>query len=113
MLDEASTTAPDGWYLTSAERGNEFSALDRRREDGAAWSAGNRVETLMHGATYFRRLLETICELGAGDRLYFNDWRGEPDQRLSLSTDLRPRRPFARHAPSTRVVGRHSATRCA
>jgi phosphatidylserine/phosphatidylglycerophosphate/cardiolipin synthase-like enzyme len=87
MLDEASTTAPDGWFLTSAERGNEFSALDRRRGDGAAWSTGNRVETLVHGATYFRRLLEAIRKLGAGDRLYFTDWRGDPDQRLSDDAD--------------------------
>ncbi|HAF21272.1 MAG TPA: phospholipase, partial [Chloroflexi bacterium] len=82
MLEEGSTKALEGWFLTSAERGNEFSALDRRRPD-SAWSIGNRVETLVHGATYFRRLLEAIRELGAGDQLYFTDWRGDPDQRLS------------------------------
>jgi phosphatidylserine/phosphatidylglycerophosphate/cardiolipin synthase-like enzyme len=87
MLDEASTKAPEGWFLTSAERGNEFSALDRRRGDGAAWSTGNRVETLVHGATYFHRLLQTIRELGPGDQLYFTDWRGDPDQRLSDDPD--------------------------
>ena len=37
----------------------------------------------MHGATYFRRLLEVIRELGGGDHLYFTDWRGDPDQLLS------------------------------
>ena len=71
------------WFLSSSERGNEFSALDRRRSDGKAWSTGNRVETLVHGATYFGRLLETIRALGAGDQLYFTDWRGDPDQLLS------------------------------
>ena len=75
------------WFLTSSERGNVFSALDRRRQDGLAWSNGNRVETLVHGATYFRRLLEAIRELAAGDRLYFTDWRGDPDQLLSDDPD--------------------------
>src|SRR6202022_413242 len=74
------------WFLTTIERGNEFSALDRRR-DGSAWSIGNRVETLVHGGTYFRRLLGTIRDLEAGDRLYFTDWRGDPDQRLSDAPD--------------------------
>jgi phosphatidylserine/phosphatidylglycerophosphate/cardiolipin synthase-like enzyme len=75
------------WFLTSSERGNDFSALDRRRPDGSAWSVGNRVETLVHGAAYFRRLLEAIRELGAGDQLYFTDWRGDPNQRLSDDPD--------------------------
>jgi phosphatidylserine/phosphatidylglycerophosphate/cardiolipin synthase-like enzyme len=85
--DEARDKVLEGWFLSSAERGNEFSALDRRRPDGSAWSAGNRVETLVHGAMYFRRLLEAIRGLGAGDRLYFTDWRGDPDQRLSDDPD--------------------------
>jgi phosphatidylserine/phosphatidylglycerophosphate/cardiolipin synthase-like enzyme len=82
-LEEAPTEGLENWFLTRLERGNDFSALDRRRADGSAWSIGNRVETLVHGATYFRRLLDTIRDLGAGDRLYFTDWRGDPDQRLS------------------------------
>jgi phosphatidylserine/phosphatidylglycerophosphate/cardiolipin synthase-like enzyme len=77
----------EGWFLAGSERGNDFSALDRRRPDGLAWSVGNRVEALIHGATYFRRLLEAIRELGAGDQLYFVDWRGDPDQRLSDDPD--------------------------
>jgi phosphatidylserine/phosphatidylglycerophosphate/cardiolipin synthase-like enzyme len=77
----------DDWFLTPAERGNDFTALDRRRADRSAWSTGNRVETLVHGATYFRRLLEAIRGLGPGDRLYFTDWRGDPDQRLSNDPD--------------------------
>jgi len=70
------------WFLTSSERGNEFSEIDRRRANGLAWSTGNRVETLVHGSVYFRRLWEAIRGLGAGDQLYFTDWRGDPDQRL-------------------------------
>lgn len=70
------------WFLTGSERGNDFTGLDRRHADRAAWTAGNRVETLVHGATYFRRLLEAVGELGAGDQLFFADWRSDPDQRL-------------------------------
>jgi phosphatidylserine/phosphatidylglycerophosphate/cardiolipin synthase-like enzyme len=87
MLEGASAEGLEAWFLTSAERGNEFSGLDRRRQDGAAWSTGNAVEALVHGATYFRRLLEAVRELGPGDRLYFTDWRGDPDQRLSDEPD--------------------------
>src|ERR1700682_3152976 len=75
------------WFLTSSERGNEFSAIDRRRPDRLAWSTGNAVETLVHGATYFGRLLATIRGLGPGDQLYFTDWRGDPDELLSDDPD--------------------------
>ncbi|HEX7264467.1 MAG TPA: phospholipase D-like domain-containing protein [Candidatus Dormibacteraeota bacterium] len=77
----------EGWFLSAAERGNDFTRLDRRRPDGLAWSTGNTVETLVHGATYFGRLLEAIRSLGAGDRVYFTDWRGDPDQLLSDDPD--------------------------
>jgi phosphatidylserine/phosphatidylglycerophosphate/cardiolipin synthase-like enzyme len=86
----AVSRAPDAlesWFLTTSERNNEFSLLDRRRSDGLAWSSGNHVETLVHGAVYFRRLLEAIRELGKGDQLYFTDWRGDPDQRLTDDPD--------------------------
>src|SRR6202158_999208 len=73
----------------SSESGKCFSALERRRPDGMAWSTGNTVETLVHGATYFGRLLETIRGLGPGDQLYFTDWRGDPDQLLSDDPDSR------------------------
>ena len=75
------------WFLTSVERGNDFSSIDRRRPEGLAWSTGNRVETLVHGAVYFRRLWEAIRVLGPGDQLYFTDWRGDPDQRLGDGPD--------------------------
>jgi phosphatidylserine/phosphatidylglycerophosphate/cardiolipin synthase-like enzyme len=82
MPDESAASVLKSWFLTSSERGNDFTGLDRRRPDGLAWSTGNQVETLVHGAVYFRRLLEAIRELGSGDRLYFTDWRGDPDERL-------------------------------
>src|SRR6202171_4557739 len=75
------------WFLTSAERGNDATGLDRRRGDGLAWSTGNQVETLVHGATYFTRLLKEIRALGEGAQLYFTDWRGDPDQRLGDGAD--------------------------
>ena len=75
------------WFLTSSERGNDFSALDRRRPDGLAWSTGNSVETLVHGAAYFGSLLKVIRELGPGDQIYLADWRGDPDQRLDEGPD--------------------------
>ena len=72
----------ESWFLIAAERGNEFTGIDRRHPSGAAWTTGNSVETLVHGATYFNRLLKEIRELGAGDQLFFTDWRSDPDQRL-------------------------------
>ncbi|MHB8689000.1 MAG: phospholipase D family protein [Candidatus Dormibacteraceae bacterium] len=77
----------ESWFLTSAERDNDATGLDRRRGDGLAWSTGNRVEPLVHGAKYFARLLEDIRGLAEGDQLYFTDWRGDPDQRLASGAD--------------------------
>ena len=46
------------------------------------WTAGDLVVPLVHGATYFRRLHDELQQLQAGDRVYFTDWRGDPDERL-------------------------------
>ena len=75
------------WFLTRPERGNDFTGLDGRHEGAAAWSVGNSVETLTHGATYFGRLLAAVRELGPRDQLFFTDWRGDPDQRLGDSVE--------------------------
>ena len=40
------------------------------------------MRPLLHGATYFRRLHDVLQALRPGDRVYFTDWRGDPDQRL-------------------------------
>ncbi|MFI5690621.1 phospholipase D family protein [Kribbella sp. NPDC051586] len=66
------------WFLTAAERGNPATDID---SDGA-WSEGNLVRPLVHGATYFRRLYDELCKLQRGDRVYFTDWRGDPDEVL-------------------------------
>ncbi len=74
----------DDWFLTAAERGNPATRLDARR-DGAAWSAGNEVRPLIHGAAYFAELLARVSALQAGDLLLFTDWRGDPDERLTAA----------------------------
>ena len=72
----------DDWYLTAAERGNPATRLDSRRDGDVAWSEGNLVRPLVHGATYFRVLTEHVDRMRAGDLLMFADWRGDPDERL-------------------------------
>jgi phosphatidylserine/phosphatidylglycerophosphate/cardiolipin synthase-like enzyme len=72
----------DGWFLTARERGNPSTWLDSRHPDGAAWTVGNVVRPLVHGAPYFAELLANVRALGAGDILFFTDWRGDPDERL-------------------------------
>lgn len=74
--------ALDRWLLTSAERGNPHTLLDRRH-DGQAWTRGNDVRPLIHGAAYFAELHRAVCAMQAGDRLMFTDWRGDPDELLA------------------------------
>ena len=57
-------------------------AIGRWFLDGTAWTSGNDVRPLVHGATYFRRLHDVLQGLQDGDRVYFTDWRGDPDERL-------------------------------
>jgi phosphatidylserine/phosphatidylglycerophosphate/cardiolipin synthase-like enzyme len=73
---------PGDWLLTAAERRNPHTVLDSRHPTGLAWSTGNRVTPLVHGAPYFRALLAAVEAMGAGDLLMFTDWRGDPDERL-------------------------------
>ncbi|HVQ87020.1 MAG TPA: phospholipase D family protein [Actinomycetes bacterium] len=70
------------WFLTAEERGNPDTSLDRRHPDGCAWTKGNEVRVLVHGAEYFRELLARVREMSSGDLLLFTDWRGDPDERL-------------------------------
>jgi phosphatidylserine/phosphatidylglycerophosphate/cardiolipin synthase-like enzyme len=75
-------TGPESWFLAAGERGNLATRIDERRAGGPAWTAGNRIEVLVHGATYFRRLQQVVEGLAEGDRLYFTAWRGDHDERL-------------------------------
>ena len=65
------------WFLTEAERGNSATDLDR------AWSTGNSVRLLVHGAVYFQRLYDELRGLTSGDRVFFTDWRGDADELLT------------------------------
>jgi phosphatidylserine/phosphatidylglycerophosphate/cardiolipin synthase-like enzyme len=74
---------PAEWLLTKSERGNAQTVLDARHFGEKAWSSGNFVRPLVHGATYFLELAQRIRETRAGDAIYFTDWRGDPDERLT------------------------------
>ena len=77
------------WFLTASERGNPTSLIDRGHRDGEAFSRGNEVRALVHGAQYFARLLECVRAAGPGDLLMFTDWRGDPDEHLDgLGTEV-------------------------
>lgn len=71
------------WFLSQQERGNTATCLDRRHLGGDAWSEGNLVRPLVHGATYFAELERRVSQMSAGDLLLFADWRGDPDERLT------------------------------
>ncbi|MGW0479999.1 phospholipase D family protein [Nonomuraea sp. NPDC003214] len=66
----------DEWFLTREERGNPATRL-------GAWTTGNLVRPLVHGAAYFADLRAALDRLGKGDLLLFADWRGDPDERLT------------------------------
>jgi phosphatidylserine/phosphatidylglycerophosphate/cardiolipin synthase-like enzyme len=69
--------------LSPAERGNPATDIDRLPPSNpGAWCGGNDVRPLFHGATYFRRLHAELSALRAGDRVFFTDWSGDPDEQL-------------------------------
>ncbi|MDQ1467798.1 MAG: hypothetical protein QOH10_2213, partial [Actinomycetota bacterium] len=61
----------DDWFLTPGERGNPGTTIDRRPRGGdsagTGWTEGNRVEVLVDGAAYFRRLHEALSSLDRDD----------------------------------------------
>ena len=71
------------WLLTRDERANDDTRLDDRHEGGVAWSEGNLVRPLIHGATYFAELYERLQATKAGDLVFFTDWQGDADERLT------------------------------
>ncbi len=62
MVTPPPTPRPDParWLLTQRERGNPWTRVDGGHAGGAAWSEGNEVRPLVHGATYFAELCERI-----------------------------------------------------
>ncbi|NUO34766.1 MAG: phospholipase, partial [Dermatophilaceae bacterium] len=83
------------WYLSARERGNPWTRLDARHPGGRAWSEGNSVTPLVHGAAYFAALTERVAAMSAGDLLLFVDWRGDPDERLTGEAGSEVARLFA------------------
>ncbi len=73
------------WFLSTPERGNPATRVDRRHADGIAWTSGNAVRPLVHGRTYFAELLADLRRARPGDLVMFTDWRGDPDQALDAS----------------------------
>jgi len=63
-MGEGETNAAAAWFLSAADRGNPAARIDRGAS-AAGWSAGNRVEVLVDGATYFSRLYRELCSLRA------------------------------------------------
>ena len=71
------------WLLTKSERANPSTRIDDQHEGDRAWSTGNLVRPLIHGATYFPALHEAIEATRAGDLVLFTDWQGDADERLT------------------------------
>jgi len=84
------------WFLDSDERGNPSTLLDKRHGGGGgAWTEGNLVRPLIHGATYFAELNQRVSQMRSGDLLMFVDWRGDPDERLTGTPDTEVGQVFA------------------
>ena len=92
------------WFLTAEERGNPATVLDDRHPVGEAWSHGNMVRPLIHGATYFAELAAAVERMRADDVLMFVDWRGDPDERLTTAQDSEVGRVLCRAASRGVVV---------
>jgi phosphatidylserine/phosphatidylglycerophosphate/cardiolipin synthase-like enzyme len=71
------------WLLTQDERANPSSRLDDHHPGREAWSTGNLVRPLVHGATYFAELHERLEATRPGDLVFFTDWQGDADEQLT------------------------------
>ena len=89
---------PADWFLDATERGNPWTRLDSRHPDRLAWTSGNRVRALVHGADYFAELLVALQGLRAGDLVLFAGWRMDADQRLGPGADTGVAEVLARAA---------------
>lgn len=74
---------PSDWLLDKEGRGNPRTRLDDQHPGEQAWSEGNLVRPLVHGATYFAELYERLEATGPGDLVLFTDWQGDADERLT------------------------------
>src|SRR5580693_7236318 len=71
----ANDPAIPAWFLAEGDRAN-------RATDLRAFTTGNLVTPLVDGRGYFARLCAEISAAGAGDQIYFLDFRGDMDERL-------------------------------
>ncbi len=81
MLHDVAMAVAD-WFLTLQERENPRSRL-AAPSAAPGWTTGNHVQALVHGRPYFEDLHQRIAQMDAGDRIYFTDWRGDPDEQLT------------------------------
>jgi len=82
-VSEPPSVDPADWLLTKTERGNARTRIDGLHPGEQAWSVGNLVRPLIHGATYFAELYERIEATREGDLIFFTDWQGDADERLT------------------------------
>lgn len=82
-MPEPSSGSPTDWLLTKSERGNPRTRVDDAHDGEQAWSTGNLVRPLVHGATYFAELYERIEATVDGDLIFFTDWQGDADELLT------------------------------
>ena len=74
---------PASWMLSKQDRGNPRTTVDDQHPGDEAWSHGNVVRPLIHGATYFAELFERLEATRPGDLVLFTDWQGDADERLT------------------------------
>ena len=87
MDNAAQPQDPRKWLLSKRERANPCTRVDDGHPADAAWSEGNEVRPLVHGATYFAELCERVDATRPGDLVLFTDWQGNADQRLTEASD--------------------------
>ncbi len=73
---EANDPAIPAWFLPEGDRAN-------RATDLRAFTTGNLVQPLIDGRGYFARLCAESSAAGAGDQIYFLDFRGDMDELLA------------------------------
>lgn len=79
-------TDPAAWLLSPADRGNpatRVDAADVPGEPDRSWTTGNRVLAHIDGASYFEALHRVVEATGPGDLVWFTDWMGDGNLRLT------------------------------
>ena len=74
---------PGDWLLTGSEWADSLTAFEGGDGGDRAWSEGNHVRPLIHGARYFQELYDALEATGPGDFVLFTDWQGDADEQLT------------------------------